>query len=139
MSEQTINQTVKEIRKLTAPIPDKKLRKSIIEYVRQLHEKLEAQEYNAFGFSMDDVRQKYLEMLVNDLDRDDLEAAQDSGDLTPETAKDYGLTMITEDECKEVLDHVLRKSDMSVGVSWDTIEWAIDECIDMPAKAKAKN
>ena len=37
---------------------------------------------------------------------------------------------ITEDEAVEILDHIEHNFDASLGVSWDTIEWAIDDHVE---------
>ena len=41
-------------------------------------------------------------------------------------AEAMGVTL-TDEQVKNVLDHVERKHDANYGISWDTIEWAIDD------------
>jgi hypothetical protein len=62
----------------------------------------------AFGFNHDDVRQKHEEMREDDKD-------------LPET--------LTDKQCSDVLDYMLNKGDVSIGIGWDTVEFAIEEVI----------
>ena len=38
-------------------------------------------------------------------------------------------TVVTQEEAQDILDTIDRKQDCSVGVSWDTLDAFIDECI----------
>jgi len=46
----------------------------------------------------------------------------------------YKNETLTDGECMEILDYVDRKHDASIGISWDNIEWAIQDHINVRRK-----
>tara|TARA_R100000951_G_C2636531_1_gene179486 strand:- start:353 stop:598 length:246 start_codon:yes stop_codon:yes gene_type:complete len=47
-----------------------------------------------------------------------------------ELPEKYKNEKLTDDECMEILDGVDRNHDASIGIAWDTIEWATEDYIN---------
>ncbi|MFC1617634.1 hypothetical protein ACFL2K_05390 [Candidatus Margulisiibacteriota bacterium] len=130
VNKMTINkdQILEEIKELTDPVKDEDVRQKIIDYVASLFDKLNAeQEYTVFGFNADDVRKKYVEIQVGRLALNDMDHLY--AEFNADEVKKAGLRLLTEQECNDVLDNMFKHSDMANGVSWDNLQWAIEEVI----------
>ena len=124
----TKDDVLEQIKELTDPITDEQLRQEIIDYVDTLYDQLQP-EQEALGFTAIDVRKKHLEMVVNGLNNQELRNQLESGLLTPENAHEQGLPVLTPEQCQHVLDKILDYADLTIGVSWDNVEWALEEAV----------
>ena len=127
---------LEQIKELTdrISIVGEQTRQEIIDYVDALYDQLQP-EQEAFGFTAEDVRKKHLEMVIDAIRHKDQDLRNhlmdqlESGLLTPANAQENGLPVLTAEQCEHVLDKIMDDADLTIGVSWDNVEWALEEVV----------
>ena len=127
----TKDEALERIKELTDSIKNEGLRQDIIDFTQLLYEDLEARipENQAFGFTEDDVKRKFIELALNDLklspeqEAQINDAASDNDFILAEQA---GIKIPTKEQCSEVLENLLTFATPN----WDELELAINETLE---------